>query len=125
MDQSNDADIDAPEAWNTATDASAAIVAVIDTGVQYDHPDLAANMWVNPNEIPRNLQDDDGNGWIDDIYGIDVVNGDGDPMDDQRHGTHCAGILGAVGNNSTGVAGYMCWKAPYHAGTSPRFERLR
>jgi len=110
MDQSNDADIDAPEAWNSATDASAAIVAVIDTGVQYDHPDLAANMWVNPNEIPRNRLDDDGNGWVDDIYGIDLVNGDGDPMDDHLHGTHCAGILGAAGNNSTGVAG-VCWKA--------------
>ncbi|HET6162619.1 MAG TPA: S8 family peptidase [Planctomycetota bacterium] len=110
MDQANDADIDAPEAWDVATDASAAIVAVIDTGVQYDHPDLAANIWVNPNEIAGNGIDDDGNGWIDDVHGIDVVNGDGDPMDDMFHGTHCAGIIGAAGNNTTGVAG-VCWTA--------------
>jgi subtilisin family serine protease len=110
MDQSNDADIDAPEAWDTATDASAAVVAVIDTGVQYDHPDLAANMWVNPGEIPGNGIDDDNNGWVDDVYGADIVNGDGDPMDDFFHGTHCAGIIGAVGNNATGVAG-VCWTA--------------
>jgi subtilisin family serine protease len=110
MDQANDADIDAPEAWDVATDASAAIVAVIDTGVQYDHPDLAANIWVNPNEIAGNGIDDDGNGWIDDVHGIDIVNGDGDPMDDMFHGTHCAGIIGAVGNNTTGVAG-VCWTA--------------
>lgn len=110
MDQANDADIDAPEAWDTATDASAAIVAVIDTGVQYDHPDLAANMWTNPGEIPANGIDDDVNGWVDDVYGIDTVNNDGDPMDDFFHGTHCAGIIGAVGNNATGVAG-VCWTA--------------
>jgi subtilisin family serine protease len=110
MDQANDADIDAPEAWDTATDATNAIVAVIDTGVQYDHPDLAANMWTNPGEIPGNGIDDDNNGWIDDVFGIDAVNNDGDPMDDYFHGTHCAGIIGAVGNNSTGVAG-VCWSA--------------
>jgi subtilisin family serine protease len=110
MDQANDADIDAPEAWDTATDASAAIVAVIDTGVQYDHPDLAANMWVNPGEIPANGIDDDNNGFVDDVYGADTLNEDGDPMDDMFHGTHCAGIIGAVGNNTQGVAG-VCWKA--------------
>jgi subtilisin family serine protease len=110
LDQTNDADIDAPEAWDTATDASAAIVAVIDTGVQYDHPDLAANIWVNPNEIAGNNLDDDNNGWVDDVHGIDIVNGDGDPMDDMFHGTHCAGIIGAVGNNTTGVVG-TCWTA--------------
>jgi subtilisin family serine protease len=110
MSQSNDADIDATEAWDTATDATNAIVAVIDTGVQYDHPDLAANMWTNPGEIAGNGIDDDGNGWVDDVYGIDTVNGDGDPMDDLFHGTHCAGIIGAVGNNATGVAG-VCWNA--------------
>jgi len=110
LDQASDADIDAPEAWDVATDASAAIVAVIDTGVQYDHPDLAANIWVNPNEIAGDGIDDDGNGWIDDVHGIDIVNGDGDPMDDHFHGTHCAGIIGAVGNNTTGVTG-TCWTA--------------
>ena len=109
-DQANDADIDAPEAWNTATDGSNALVAVIDTGVQYDHPDLAANMWINPDEIAGNAIDDDGNGWVDDIYGADTVNNDGDPMDDHFHGTHCAGTIGAVGNNGVGVTG-ACWTA--------------
>ena len=109
-DQANDADIDAPEAWNTATDGSNALVAVIDTGVQYDHPDLAANMWVNPDEIAGNAIDDDGNGWVDDIYGADTVNNDGDPMDDHFHGTHVAGTIGAVGNNGVGVTG-ACWTA--------------
>jgi len=104
-----DADIDAPEAWNIATGSSNIIVAVIDTGVDYTHPDLAANMWVNAaeaNGIPG--VDDDGNGYIDDIHGYDFVNNDGDPMDDHYHGTHCAGTIGAVGNNGQGVAG-VCW----------------
>jgi subtilisin family serine protease len=70
---SADADIDAPEAWDIETDANAIIVAVIDTGVDYAHPDLAANMWVNPGEIPNNRIDDDGNGYIDDVYGYDFA----------------------------------------------------
>ncbi|MBL8841085.1 MAG: S8 family serine peptidase [Planctomycetes bacterium] len=109
-DQANDADIDAPEAWDTATDATAALVAVIDTGVEYTHPDLAANMWVNPGEIAANGIDDDGNGWIDDVHGVDTVNNDGDPMDDHFHGTHCAGTIGAHSNNGVGVTG-ACWNA--------------
>jgi subtilisin family serine protease len=103
-----DADIDAPEAWDISTGSSDIIVAVIDTGVDYTHPDLAGNMWVNTGEIPGNGQDDDGNGYIDDVYGYDFCNYDGDPMDDHYHGTHCAGTIGAVGNNSQGVAG-VCW----------------
>jgi subtilisin family serine protease len=104
-----DADIDAPEAWDIATGSSEIVVAVIDTGVDYTHPDLAANMWVNEaefNGIPG--QDDDENGYVDDIYGYDFRNNDADPMDDHYHGTHCAGTIGAVGNNSEGVAG-VCW----------------
>lgn len=104
-----DADIDAPEAWDISTDGSNIIVAVIDTGVDYTHPDLAANMWVNAaeaNGLPG--FDDDGNGYIDDIYGYDFVNNDGNPWDDHYHGTHCAGTIGAVGNNGVGVTG-VCW----------------
>jgi subtilisin family serine protease len=110
MNQANDADIDAPEAWDTATDATAATVAVIDTGIQWDHVDLAANMWINPDEIAGNGIDDDLNGWVDDIYGVDTVNNDGNPFDDHGHGTHCAGTIGAVGNNAIGVTG-VCWNA--------------
>ncbi len=106
-----DADIDAPEAWAVATGSDSMIVAVIDTGVDYNHPDLAANMWVNPDEIPANGIDDDGNGIIDDVYGMKAENGvvTGDPMDDIDHGTHCSGTIGAIGDNSVGVAG-VNWK---------------
>jgi VCBS repeat-containing protein len=101
----NDADIDAVEAWDTTTGGGTTIVAVIDTGVDYTHPDLAANMWRNTDEIAGNLIDDDGNGYVDDVHGYDWVNFDGDPMDDNGHGTHVAGTIGAVGNNGVGVAG--------------------
>jgi subtilisin family serine protease len=99
------ADIDAPEAWDIFTGSSNTVVAVIDTGIQRTHPDLAANMWTNPNEIAGNGIDDDNNGRIDDTNGWDFVNGDNDPMDDNGHGTHCAGTIGGVGNNGAGVAG--------------------
>jgi subtilisin family serine protease len=107
-----DADIDAPEAWDIhkRTDI---VVAVIDSGVDYTHPDLAVNMWHNPGEIPGNGIDDDHNGYVDDIYGYDFCTWggklrDSDPLDDFCHGTHCAGIIGAVGNNGIGVTG-VCW----------------
>ena len=86
------------------------IVASIDTGVNYNHPDLAANMWRNPLEIPGNGIDDDGDGYVDDVYGIDTVNHDSNPMDDQGHGTHTAGTIAAVGNNGLGVVG-VNWNA--------------
>lgn len=99
------ADINAPEAWNTSTGSPTTVIADIDSGVNYNHPDLAANMWVNPGEIAGNGIDDDGNGYIDDIRGWDFYSNDNNPMDDNGHGTHTAGTFGAVGNNGVGVTG--------------------
>ena len=81
------------------------MVAIIDTGIDYTHPDLAANIWTNPGEIAGDGIDNDGNGYVDDVHGYDFVNNDGDPMDDHFHGTHTAGTVGAVGNNGVGVTG--------------------
>jgi len=104
------ADIAAPQAWNTHTGSRDAVVAVIDTGVDYTHPDLAANMWTNTGEIPGNGVDDDNNGFIDDVYGYNFSNNSGDPQDDHGHGTHVAGTIAAEGNNNLGVTG-VAWQA--------------
>ena len=104
-----DADIDAAEAWSVRTDAGSIIVAVIDTGIDYHHEDLAENIWVNNLEASGQAGvDDDGNGYVDDLYGYDFYNEDGDPLDDNGHGTHVSGTIGAVGDNGHGVAG-IAW----------------
>ena len=100
-----DADIDAPEAWDYTTGTGQTVVAVIDTGVDYNHDDLRANIWVNSGEIAGNGLDDDGNGYIDDLHGYDFANNDSNPMDDNGHGTHVSGTIGAVGDNGLGVVG--------------------
>jgi subtilisin family serine protease len=103
------ADLDAPDAWDGIRIASRVIVAVIDTGVRYTHEDLAPNIWTNQREIAGNKLDDDGNGYIDDLHGINAITGSGDPMDDCGHGTHIAGIIGAAGNNGRGIVG-VAWQ---------------
>ena len=103
---SSDDDIDAPAAWNEETGCSK--VAVLDTGIQLNHPDLKSNLWANSKE-KDNGRDDDGNGYIDDIYGVDLVTGRGSGQDHNGHGTHVAGIIGARGNNDRGISG-LCWK---------------
>lgn len=107
-------DIHARAAWETATGSAQVLVGVIDTGIDYTHPDLAANIWVNPGESgpdglggdkATNGVDDDSNGFIDDVRGWDFANDDNNPTDDNNHGTHCAGTIGGVGNNANGVVG--------------------
>src|SRR4051812_32322421 len=102
-----DHDIDAPAAWNART--SCTKIAVLDTGVDTDHPDLVGNIYKSP-DTPNNNKDDDGNGYVDDTYGWNAITGKGSGEDDNGHGTHVAGIIGGRGNNGTGVAG-ICWTA--------------
>lgn len=94
------ADIDAVTAWNQTTGSHDVVVGVVDSGIRYTHQDIEGNIWTNPNEIPDNGVDDDDNGYIDDVYGINARNGRGDPMDDNNHGSHCAGAIGATANDS-------------------------
>jgi subtilisin family serine protease len=105
MQQGNDIDIDAPEAWDVHRGSRGVVVAVIDTGIDHNHPDLVANMWRNPGEVAGNNIDDDGNGVIDDVHGYNAITQSGNPFDDNGHGTHCAGTIGGVGNNGQGVVG--------------------
>jgi subtilisin family serine protease len=103
----SDTDIDSPAArdiYFTWT-AGEVIVAISDTGVDYDHSDLAGITWTNVAEVPGNGADDDGNGYVDDVRGWDYVDDDNDPDDSDGHGTHVAGVIGAITNNGQGVAG--------------------
>ncbi|MHC4278801.1 MAG: S8 family serine peptidase [Planctomycetota bacterium] len=101
-----DADIDAPEAWDRLVGSSEIIVAVIDTGVDIHHRDLAGKIWVNNTEYSGIAGvDDDLNGFIDDVYGYDFFNKDSEPIDDNGHGTHCAGIIAANSDNGLDIAG--------------------
>ena len=104
------ADIDAPEAWDISVGSADVIIAVVDTGLDYTHPEMLGNAWVNPREIPGNGVDDDNNGYIDDVRGWDFANNDNDPLDDNNHGTHVSGTIAAAGNNGVGVAG-VNWTA--------------
>jgi subtilisin family serine protease len=104
-----DAPMGIDTAWRQATGADVT-VAIIDSGIDLGHPDLAPNLWTNPGETPGNGVDDDGNGFIDDVHGYDFVENDGTPQDANGHGTHVAGIAGARGGNGIGGAG-VAWQA--------------
>ncbi len=115
---SNDHDIDAPAAWNVTTGSADVLVAVVDSGVDFSHPDLAGNIWTNPGEIADNGLDDDENGFIDDVHGWDFVHEDNVAQDNIGHGTHVAGTIGAEGDNGQGMTG-VAWNVsllPIRAG---------
>ncbi|MEW6273069.1 MAG: S8 family peptidase, partial [Thermodesulfobacteriota bacterium] len=101
----DDPDVDAPDAWDLTTGSPNVVVTVIDSGIDYSHEDLAANVFRNEAECVANGVDDDGNGFVDDCHGIDPIDGDSDPMAVDVHGTHVAGTIGAVGDNGIGVVG--------------------
>ncbi|MEG5067133.1 S8 family serine peptidase, partial [Microcoleus sp. B3-A4] len=105
-----DADIDAPEAWDIQQGNPNLVIGVIDTGVDYNHPDLVGNIWTNPGEITGDGIDNDNNGYIDDTRGWDFAYNDNNPMDVQGHGTHVSGTIAGKGNNGVGVTG-VAWNA--------------
>lgn len=101
------ADLSAIKAWAKTQGSNKVVIAVLDTGVDYTHPDLVSNMWFRPDNIPQYT--DDELGTFNDLRGFDAADNQSDPMDDNGHGTHCAGIIGAEGNNDEGIAG-INWK---------------
>lgn len=102
-------DVDAERAWDIQTGSKDVIVAVIDTGIDYNNPNLKDNVWTNEEELNgKPGVDDDRNGYVDDIHGYNFTNDTGDPMDDQGHGTHCSGTIGATGNDGSGIVG-VAW----------------
>lgn len=103
------ADIQATAGWEIASTSPDVVVAVLDSGIDFTHPDLQENIYTDAREIPGNGVDEDRNGLIDDVHGWDFVNNDNDPSDDYNHGTHVSGILGARGNNNLGVVG-VTWR---------------
>jgi subtilisin family serine protease len=102
--------VSADKAWDVGTGTKSTVIAVMDSGVDYNHPDLAANIWRNPNETAGDGIDNDKNGWIDDIYGVNTIAGTSNPLDDRGHGTMSAGLIAAVGDNAKGMAG-VNWTA--------------
>jgi len=102
--------IAAPEAWEIAASAAGVTIAVIDSGADMQHGDFKTNRWVNSGEVNNNNIDDDGNGYVDDRFGYDFVNRDGNPDDDFGHGTQVSGVVGAVGDNGKDISG-VCWTA--------------
>lgn len=103
------AGLDGTNAWDITVGSTNVVVAVIDTGIRYTHKDLASQMWVNPGEIPGNGTDDDGDGYVDNVYGINSILDSGDPFDDDDHGTHVSGTIGATANDENGHVG-VAWK---------------
>lgn len=97
--------IEAPAAWTVSTGRTDVVVGVIDTGIAVDHPDLVANIWSNPGEVPGNGKDDDADGYIDDINGWNFASNNAVVTDTDGHGTHVAGTIGATGNNGSGITG--------------------
>lgn len=101
-------DVNALEAWKVETGRREVVIAVIDTGIDYNHPDLQANVWRNEAELNGQAGvDDDQNGVIDDVHGFNAITGSGDPLDDHGHGSHCSGTIAAVHGNGVGVKGLM------------------
>jgi len=104
-----DADIDADGAWEISTGSPDILIGVVDSGIDETHPDLTAAVWTNPGEIPGNGLDDDANGYVDDVHGYDFLEGDNTPQDENGHGSHVSGIIGAVSDNGLGIAG-VAWR---------------